>query len=283
MGNEHSFNSILEPWQIPILKLNRADDAPSVFISYSQSQDNTNEHRNWVSRLASKLARLYINVDCDNNVDGHETFERFMAQVTKTKFVICVCSDSYVKKANNENGRTGVRWEIEKMITKGRYCQSPASFIIPIIKNGSSLPFPENLPDFMQDIPSFDFENDSNAKGSFAKIVVRILSINSLIREKLTDEELYKKNAMKILKDYYNALAGYWISESESEDEELLREKITSGYFFNLPKNEKKLNYSRVIDDNGFLEKNINLLGRWDLSYSGDQEIFKLLIGDSEK
>lgn len=281
MANDQSSSSNLEPWQIPIPKLNRSDDAPSVFISYSQSQDTTNEHRNWVTRLALKLSLLSINVECDNNVDGHETFERFMSKVTQTKFVICVCSGSYVKKANDENGRTGVRWEIEQMIKKCRSRQSPASFIIPIIKNGSPIPFPDNLPELMQDIPCFDFETDSNAKGSFAKIVGRILGIENSINEKLSDDAL--KYARKILSDYYNALAGYWLSEPGSEDENLLADKITSGYFFNVQKQESELNYSVVIDDNGFLEKNINLLGRWDLSYSGDQEIFKLLIGDSEK
>ena len=30
-----------------------------------------------------------------------------------------------------------------------------------------------------------------------------------------------------------------------------------------------------------YKEKDINLLGRWNLAYSGDQEIFDLLIGDS--
>ena len=106
----------LESWQIPILKLNRAADAPSVFISYSQF---SKEHRDWVAVLARKLQGLGVNVTFDANVDGSERFSDFMAHITENKFVICVCSESYVKKIR-ENPTSGVVWEINQIKSRGR-------------------------------------------------------------------------------------------------------------------------------------------------------------------
>ena len=274
----------LESWQIPILKLNRAADAPSVFISYSQTQDQTGEHRSWVMDLGMKLALLGINVESDNNVDGHESFGQFMQKVCNEKFVICVCSDSYVKKANDPNNRTGVIWEIEKMSSRGRYKQSPASFIIPIIKDGSLESFPHNLPNLIaeHDIPAHNFETQQEAMGSFAKIVDRLLGVKNLISENFKDDNLYQKYAMDIFTNFYNATAQYWCAKRGSNEENQLRELITSKHLFELSLEEKNKNdISGTFCDN-FSEKELNLIGRWDSSSPGDQEILKLLTGDSD-
>ena len=274
----------LESWQIPVLKLNRATDAPSVFISYSQTQDKTGVHRSWVMDLGMKLTLLGINVESDNNVDGHESFDQFMQKVCKEKFVICVCSDSYVQKANNLECRTGVIWEIEKMSSRGRYKQSPASFIIPIIKDGALQNFPNNLPQIIadHDIPAHSFETQQEAMGSFAKIVARLLRVEDLISENLRSDELYQKYAMVFLTNFYNATAQYWCAERGSNEEKQLRELITSKRLFELPEEENnKKDINKTFCDK-FSEKELNFIGRWDLSYSGDQEILELLTGDSD-
>ena len=262
--------------------MNRDCDAPSVFISYSQTQDNTGEHRSWVMDLGMKLALLGINIECDNNVDGHESFNQFMQKVCKEKFVICVCSDSYVKKANNPNNRTGVICEIEKMSSRGRYKQSPVSFIIPIIKDGSLQNFPDNLPNLIaeHDIPAHNFETQQEAMGAFAKIVARLLRVEDLINENLRDDKLYQKYAMVILTKFYNATAQYWCAERGSNEENQLRELIISKRLFELPTEEKKKKDKNFCDN--FSEKELNFIGRWDLSYAGDQEILELLTGDSD-
>ena len=273
----------LESWQIPILKLNRATDAPSVFISYSQTQDQTGKHRSWVMDLGMKLTLLGINVESDNNVDGHESFDQFMQKICHEKFVICVCSDSYVKKANNPNNRTGVIWEIEKMSSRGRYKQSPVSFIIPIIKDGSSQNFPDNLPNLIaeHDIPAHNFETQQEAMGSFAKIVARLLRVEDLINENLRDDKLYQKYAMVILTKFYNATAQYWCAERGSNEENQLRDLITSKKLFEFPIVEDNKDMNKTFCDK-YSEKELNFIGRWDLSYSGDQEILEFLTGDSD-
>ena len=284
MDNTSLITAKLKPWQIPILKLNRDCDAPSVFISYSQTQDNTGEHRSWVMDLGMKLTLLGINVESDNNVDGHESFNQFMQKVCKEKFVICICSDSYVKKANNPDSRTGVIWEIEKMSSRGRYKQSLVSFIIPIIKDGSLQNFPNNLPNLIaeHDIPAHNFETQQEAMGSFAKIVARLLRVEDLINEKLKDDKLYQKYAMVILTKFYNATAQYWCAERGSNEENQLCELITSKRLFELPAEEKNTKDINKTFGDKFSEKELNFIGRWDLSYVGDQEILKLLAGDSD-
>lgn len=92
-----SIPSVLRLGQLPIPQLNRDETAPRVFISYSQTQDTTGAHQNWVSMLGRKFAKLGINITIDNNVDGHESFAEFMDGISRSSFVICVCSDLSVQ------------------------------------------------------------------------------------------------------------------------------------------------------------------------------------------
>lgn len=132
MKNLLQLNQTLPLGVLPIISCAEAT-ASSVFISYSQF---SKEHRDWVALLARKLQGLGVNVTFDANVDGSERFSDFMAHINENKFVICVCSESYVRKIK-ENKTSGVVWEINQIKSRGRIKQPLEQFVIPILKDAS--------------------------------------------------------------------------------------------------------------------------------------------------
>ena len=254
--------------------------APSVFISYSQF---SKEHRDWVAMLARKLQGLGVNVTFDANVDGSERFSDFMAHINENKFVICVCSESYVKKIK-ENPTSGVVWEINQIKARGRMKQPLEQFVIPILKDASCAEFREQVPDLFWDIPCYNFDDREKSMVSFMTIAGRILSVKKKIIEikSIISEQPF--TIQKISDDIYTALANYWDETLSSPTESQLSRAFLTGEVFSIPDSTiKSESMAQEKTDNIFYrEKDINLLGRWDSSSPGDQEILKLLTGDSD-
>lgn len=274
--------SVLRLGQLPIPQLNRDKTAPWVFISYSQTQDTTGAHQDWVSMLGRKLARLGVNVTIDNNVDGHESFAEFMDKISQNRFVICVCSNSYVEKTRHPEKRTGVMWEYELIEARGRHQQPLSSFLIPIIKDGSSAPFPNNIPKLIldHDILCHNFETEDNARCQFAKIIVRLLNVEKVISDSIKNNDTYAKYALEISDKFANAVAQYWCAIPNSAEEENLRLTITSGEILKVPQESSTTIFNNDNFDARQKAKAVVSVGRWDTSYKGDQEILSLLTGD---
>jgi len=276
-----SVPSVLRPGQLPILPLNRDEAAPWVFISYSQTQDTTGVHKDWVSKLGRKFGKLGINVTIDNNVDGHESFAEFMEQITQNRFVICVCSSSYVEKSLHPENRTGVMWELELLRTRGRYQQPLPSFLIPIIKDGSSAQYPNNVPKLIHDhdVPCHNFETEDMAKESFSKIIARIFDAKHKISDLLRDDQQYRKYGQELSDMFANAVANYWTAAPESREEENLSFRITSGAIFEIPQELIEIPHENNFDLR-HREKAVITIGRLDTTYKGDNEILSMLTGD---
>ncbi len=284
MNDSESLVPQIDFSRLPIVKANQDTNATSVFISYSQSQDKTGDHRKWVAMLARKISGLGINVDFDSNVDGHESFCDYMGKISEATFVICICSACYVKKADDASNRTGVRWEIEQIAARGRNKQNLPSFLIPIIKDGLCATHPNNLPLLISehDIPSWNFESQDEAKINFAKIIARILDINKILNEKLTSKELYQKYAQTISDFFHNKVAQYWCADLNSKEEKEHQLLIVSGDVFKIPE-ESSTKASSINDfDARHGEKAIVGIGKWDMSHDGDKEILSFLTGGSD-
>ena len=104
---------------------------PKLFISYSH--DNK-EHKEWVKKLATDL-RQYMGVDVildqwDLRFGGDLSL--FMEQgVSESSLVMCVCSDTYIQKANKGIGGSGY----EKMIlTRDLIQNTNVDYIIPVMR-----------------------------------------------------------------------------------------------------------------------------------------------------
>lgn len=109
-------------------------DNPIVFISYSHDSE---EHKNWVKKLATLLRSHGIDVILDQwDLHIGQDLRFFMEHgVTKSKMVLCICSENYVYKANSGIGGTGY----ENMIISRDLLQNVnLDYIIPIIRNNAT-------------------------------------------------------------------------------------------------------------------------------------------------
>lgn len=107
---------------------------PNVFISYSHDNE---EHKAWVLKLATDLRTHGVNAILDQwdlRLGGDLRF--FMEQgLSQSNLVLCICSESYVQKANGGHGGSGY----EAMIMTSSLLQNQnLDYIIPIIRNNSS-------------------------------------------------------------------------------------------------------------------------------------------------
>ena len=118
---------------------------------------------------------------------------------------------------------------------------------------------------------------------SFMTIAGRILSVKKKIDEIKSIIPNQPIAIQKISDKVFTSLANYWNETSYSHKESQLSEAFLSGEIFNIP--DLSTNAESIVqeksDNTPYKEKDINLLGRWNLAYSGDKEILDLLTGDS--
>ena len=105
-----------------------------VFISYSHDSD---EHKNWVLQLATRLRSNGVDILLDSwNTRLGSDLASFMERgLSKSQRVICICSDNYVKKANEGKGGAGYEKQI---ITAELLKDQNTEWIIPLIVNNTS-------------------------------------------------------------------------------------------------------------------------------------------------
>ena len=109
-----------------------------VFISYAWEKENDDDNRikSFVQWLAVYLKKWNIDVllDIFENQPGSKLDKYMRDGINNSNFVICICTETYIKKMNDSE--TGVYNEI--MLLKEK-AESP--FIIPIIEKESLLTY----------------------------------------------------------------------------------------------------------------------------------------------
>ena len=127
-------------------------DIKKAFISYAW--DNQ-EHKNWVLNLASNLRSHGVDVildQWDTRLGNDLSF--FMEHgLTSSHFVLCVCSDKYLEKANGGIGGAGYE---KRILAADLMGNNNKRFIIPIIKGNSQT---NKLPTFLSGLKYVDFDN----------------------------------------------------------------------------------------------------------------------------
>ena len=105
-----------------------------VFISYSHDSD---EHKNWVLQLATRLRSNGVDVLLDSwNTRLGSDLASFMERgLSKSQRIICICSENYVKKANGGKGGAGYEKQI---MTAELIKDQNTEWIIPLIVNNTS-------------------------------------------------------------------------------------------------------------------------------------------------
>lgn len=136
---------------------------PKVFISYSH---DSQEHKTWVLALATKLRNNGIDASLDQwDLGAGDDLPSFMERNVKdSDYVIIICTDEYVRKANSGTGGTGY----EKMIISSDLIKKTDSKkFIPIIKQSGTI----NVPAFLGTKLFIDFSNSKNFEFNYDELV----------------------------------------------------------------------------------------------------------------
>ncbi|TVO33460.1 toll/interleukin-1 receptor domain-containing protein [Vibrio algivorus] len=105
-------------------------DTPKVFISYSHDSEN---HKKWVLELATYLRNCGIDSILDQwDLRPGDDLNHFMEKHLSTSdYIIVVCTEKYVEKANHGSGGVGY----EKMIITSELMSNiDSNKVIPLIK-----------------------------------------------------------------------------------------------------------------------------------------------------
>jgi TIR domain len=141
---------------------------PRVFISYSH---DTAEHKGWVLNLATTLRNRGIDAVLDQwDLKPGDDLPHFMeTELAKSEFVIMVCTEKYVAKANAGEGGVGY----EKMIiTSSLLKKIDSNKIIPIIRQHGS----ESLPTFLKTKIYIDFSKDEDIEYSLDELLRTLMN-----------------------------------------------------------------------------------------------------------
>ena len=137
---------------------------PKVFISYSHDSP---EHKQWVSELAARLRRDIVNlIFYHGNPDLDEDSTQFMESgVRDSDWVLVVCTDRYVRKANDGEGGVGY----DSMIVTSKLVEElGTNKFIPIIRQTLA----ENkTPEFLKERAYVDFTDDTQFDAKFEELL----------------------------------------------------------------------------------------------------------------
>ena len=142
--------------------------APSVFISYSHDSEN---HRAWVLRLATVLRERGVDATLDqwDLVPGQDVAEFMHKGIVNADRVLLVCSEAYVKKA--EDGTGGVGYE--RLIVTGEVVQSiDTRKFIPLVRENHNAP---RIPRFLGPRLYLDFNNDAAYDAKLEELLRELL------------------------------------------------------------------------------------------------------------
>lgn len=111
---------------------------PTVFISYSH---DSREHKQWVAQLAAALMEKHVQVIFDQwDLEPGDDVPKFMERAVKAADrVLMICTEPYVRKANDGKGGVGY----EAMIVTGELVRDLGTRkFVPIIRQGGEADLP---------------------------------------------------------------------------------------------------------------------------------------------
>lgn len=182
---------------------------PKAFISYSHDSLN---HKKWVNELATKMRNNGIDAILDQwELMPGDDLPNFMEKnLESSDYIVMVCTESYVKKANEGKGGVGY----EKMIITSNLLQNiDQNKIIPIIRQSGT----SSTPTFLKTKLYLNFSKSSEFEYSFDELIRRMHNSPLLKKPKVgnnpfaTESPLLEKKSndgmlelMTILVKYFN-------------------------------------------------------------------------------
>lgn len=142
-------------------------DNPTVFFSYSHDDA---EHKAWVLKLATDLRSHGVNVILDQWDLRLGTDLRFFMEngLSSSAFVLCICSENYVKKVNEGTGGSGYEGMI---MTQALLQDAKTEFVISVVRNNISK---NKVPLALGSKRYIDFTEDSQYIAQYQELLERI-------------------------------------------------------------------------------------------------------------
>lgn len=136
---------------------------PKVFMSYSHDSD---EHRDWVLRLARRLVSTGVVVVLDRwNLEIGGNLTKFMEQAGDEDYkVVVVVSEAYTVKADDRAGGTGYETQ---MLSGQLFRNLDSDRVLPILRNNPDA----KIPRFLSGRFWGDFRNSDVSEGSYEELL----------------------------------------------------------------------------------------------------------------
>ena len=143
---------------------------PKVFISYSHDSP---DHKQWVLELGTKLVQSGVDVVLDRwDLTPGDNFTQFMeVGVRDLDWVLVICTENYVRKANDREG--GVGYEVQ-IVTAQLVKNLGIDKFIPIIRHASGQ---ENMPTFLGGRVYIDFTDESQFNEKFDELLHKLYGV----------------------------------------------------------------------------------------------------------
>lgn len=143
---------------------------PTVFLSYSHDSD---EHTAWVECLAQNLNERGVDVLLDKWEVLGADINSFMERSASSDKVLVVCTEAYVKRANQRERGVGVETTV---ITGRLYENLNSSNVIPILRKGD---WDTAIPIYLKGRKGVDFRSPERISENFPKLVEAIFGSRS--------------------------------------------------------------------------------------------------------
>lgn len=164
---------------------------PSIFVSYSHDSES---HMAWVLQLATRLRANGVDILLDRwNLDLGQDVAAFIENgLSQSKRVLCICSENYVRKANNKEGGVGY----EKRIMTAEIMENlDTNWVVPVIRNNSG---DQKVPTFLGSCLYIEFREDRLYETQYEKL------LRSLLDEPILPIPPLGKNPFRMIKEYAN-------------------------------------------------------------------------------
>ena len=239
-------------------------------------------------------------VDYDKHTAANSQCREFMTDaVNHNDYIICICSNEYVKRYNKEGAceyKTGVANEGELISKRINNTKHPEDFLIVVVKHNTRK-HKRKLPTEFPDVFWFDFDKPEEECGKVFSDLGKTIFKKEL---SLLQKQLDIPTIQKLRDRLEEIFTGLWISKPGSDDElEWYNKWMQSNEESSaLPIGEKQLKQNGKKENNNQESSNnreestqddrtgiggstlwANMLGRWDNSYLGDREIIDELGG----
>ena len=137
-------------------------DIPKAFVSYSHDSP---EHKRWVLQFATRLRQAGVDAILDQwELELGADIPLFMDTLAESDRVLMICTERYVRKADQGEGGVGY----ERMIMTAKMMKSIKSAkVIPIIRQAST----KDLPIFVASRNYIDFSDDDQYEAALNELV----------------------------------------------------------------------------------------------------------------